>query len=162
MYFFCNSRINVITLYSGHVCVYYASMLRCWHLAWILVRTDHPCLGVGCHSRSVLRPSCGCDQSGRSPYAAPLRRGEAKAPPLRSASWGTPRQSPLSWPTMGMVSHCKLSPWRQCLSRPAWGRGSGHQSSWRWTRSSQGERFHRGRSHHTSGMHRRQRRWSHH
>jgi hypothetical protein len=25
----CNSRIHVITLYSGHVCVYYASMLRC-------------------------------------------------------------------------------------------------------------------------------------
>jgi hypothetical protein len=23
-------------------------MLRCWHLIWILVRTDHPCLGVGC------------------------------------------------------------------------------------------------------------------
>jgi hypothetical protein len=45
----CNSRIHVITLYSGHVCVYYASMLRCWHLVWILVRTDHPCLGVGCH-----------------------------------------------------------------------------------------------------------------
>jgi hypothetical protein len=25
-------------------------MLRCWHLVRILVRTDHPCLGVGCHS----------------------------------------------------------------------------------------------------------------
>jgi hypothetical protein len=25
-------------------------MLRCWHLLWILVRTDHPCLGVGCHT----------------------------------------------------------------------------------------------------------------
>jgi hypothetical protein len=24
-------------------------MLQCWHLVWILVRTDHPCLGVGCH-----------------------------------------------------------------------------------------------------------------
>jgi hypothetical protein len=24
-------------------------MLRCWHLVRILVRTDHPCLGVGCH-----------------------------------------------------------------------------------------------------------------
>jgi hypothetical protein len=46
MYLFCNSRIHVITLYSGHVCVYYASMLRCWHLIWILVRTDHPCLGL--------------------------------------------------------------------------------------------------------------------
>jgi hypothetical protein len=45
----CNSRIHVITLYSGHVCVYYASMLWCWHLVWILVRTDLPFLGVGCH-----------------------------------------------------------------------------------------------------------------
>jgi hypothetical protein len=50
MYLFCNSRIHVITLYSGHVCVYYASMLQCWHLVWILVRIDHPCLGVGCHT----------------------------------------------------------------------------------------------------------------
>jgi hypothetical protein len=50
MYLFCNSRIQVITLDSDHVCVYYASMLRCWHFVWILVRTDHPCLGVGCHS----------------------------------------------------------------------------------------------------------------
>jgi hypothetical protein len=30
--------------------VYYASMLRCWHLVWILVRTDHPYLGVECHT----------------------------------------------------------------------------------------------------------------
>jgi hypothetical protein len=29
MYLFGNSRIHVITLYSGHVCVYYASTLRC-------------------------------------------------------------------------------------------------------------------------------------
>jgi hypothetical protein len=29
--------------------LYYASMLQCWHLVWILVRTDHPYLGVGCH-----------------------------------------------------------------------------------------------------------------
>jgi hypothetical protein len=50
MYLFCNSRIHVITLYSGHICVYYASMLRCWHLVRILVRIDHPCLGVGCHT----------------------------------------------------------------------------------------------------------------
>jgi hypothetical protein len=50
MYLFCNSRIHVITLYSGHVCVYYTSMLRCWHLVWILVRTNHPCLEVGCHT----------------------------------------------------------------------------------------------------------------
>jgi hypothetical protein len=50
MYFLWNSKFHVITLYSGHVCVYYASMLRCWHHVWILVRTYHPCLGVGCHS----------------------------------------------------------------------------------------------------------------
>jgi hypothetical protein len=25
--------------------LYYASMLQCWHLVWIMVRTDHPCLG---------------------------------------------------------------------------------------------------------------------
>jgi hypothetical protein len=55
MYLFCNSRIHVITLYSGYVCVYYASMLRCWHLVWILVRTDHPCLGVRCHTLSWSR-----------------------------------------------------------------------------------------------------------
>jgi hypothetical protein len=46
----CNSRIHVITLYSGYGCVYYVSMLRCWHLIRILVRTDHHCLGVGRHT----------------------------------------------------------------------------------------------------------------
>jgi hypothetical protein len=57
MYLFCNSKIHVITLYSGQVCVYYASILRCWHLVWILVRTDHPCLGVRCHTdRPCLKP----------------------------------------------------------------------------------------------------------
>jgi hypothetical protein len=30
--------------------LYYVSRLRCWHLVWILVGTDHPCLGVGCHN----------------------------------------------------------------------------------------------------------------
>jgi hypothetical protein len=30
-------------------------MLRCWHLVWILVRTDHPYLGVRCHSWSPPR-----------------------------------------------------------------------------------------------------------
>jgi hypothetical protein len=50
MYLFCNSRTHIITLYSGHVCVYYASTLHYWYLVWILVRTDHPCLGVGCHN----------------------------------------------------------------------------------------------------------------
>jgi hypothetical protein len=47
MYLFCNSRIHVITLYLGHVCVYYTLMLQCCHLVWILVRTHHPCLEGG-------------------------------------------------------------------------------------------------------------------
>jgi hypothetical protein len=64
MYLFCNSRIHVITLYSGHVCVYYASMLRCWHLVWILVRTDHPCLGVGCHTQCGLKTGVGATVGG--------------------------------------------------------------------------------------------------
>jgi hypothetical protein len=54
MYLLCNSRIHVITLYSSHVCVYYATMLQCWHLVWILVSTNHHCLGVGCHSKLTL------------------------------------------------------------------------------------------------------------
>jgi hypothetical protein len=28
---------------------YYASTLWRWHLVWILVWTNHPCLTVGCH-----------------------------------------------------------------------------------------------------------------
>jgi hypothetical protein len=32
-------------------------MIRCWHLVCILIRTDYPCLGVGCHSEG----SEGCD-----------------------------------------------------------------------------------------------------
>jgi hypothetical protein len=35
--------------------LYYALMLRCWHLVWILVRTDHPYLGVGCHMARPIR-----------------------------------------------------------------------------------------------------------
>jgi hypothetical protein len=63
IYLFCNSRIHGITLYSGHVCVYYASMLRCWHLVWILVRTDHPSLGVGCHTCIPSQICVGCHLS---------------------------------------------------------------------------------------------------
>jgi hypothetical protein len=37
--------------------LYYASMLQCWHLVWIMVMTDYPCLWVGCHSiELVLAP----------------------------------------------------------------------------------------------------------
>jgi hypothetical protein len=31
--------------------MYYASMLRCWQLIRILVRSNHPCLRVGCHNK---------------------------------------------------------------------------------------------------------------
>jgi hypothetical protein len=30
--------------------MYYASMLQCWQLIRILVRTNHPCLRVGHHT----------------------------------------------------------------------------------------------------------------
>jgi hypothetical protein len=35
--------------------LYYASMLQYWHLIWILVRTNHPCLGVGCHTHTHFK-----------------------------------------------------------------------------------------------------------
>jgi hypothetical protein len=35
--------------------LYYASILQCCQLVWILVRADHPCLGVGCH---IQLPAC--------------------------------------------------------------------------------------------------------
>jgi hypothetical protein len=37
--------------------LYYVSMLRCWQLEWIVVWTNHPCLGVGCHSWYQTRVS---------------------------------------------------------------------------------------------------------
>jgi hypothetical protein len=30
--------------------MYYASMLRCWQLIRIMIKTNHPCLRVGHHS----------------------------------------------------------------------------------------------------------------
>jgi hypothetical protein len=39
--------------------LYYASMLRCWHLVWILVRTNHPSLVVGCHSHQSSKTHTG-------------------------------------------------------------------------------------------------------
>jgi hypothetical protein len=30
--------------------LYYPSMLQCWHLIWILVKSDHPYLEVECHN----------------------------------------------------------------------------------------------------------------
>jgi hypothetical protein len=34
--------------------MYYASMLWCWQLVRILVRTNHPCLRVGRHNHVLL------------------------------------------------------------------------------------------------------------
>jgi hypothetical protein len=34
--------------------LYYASIFRCWHLVWILVRTNYTYLGVGCHMKPSL------------------------------------------------------------------------------------------------------------
>jgi hypothetical protein len=34
--------------------MYYALMLRCWQLIKILVRTNHPCLRVGCHNYTQI------------------------------------------------------------------------------------------------------------
>jgi hypothetical protein len=68
MYLFCNSRIHVTTLYLGYVCVYYASMLQCWHLVWILVRTDHPYLGVGCHNQGLAMKNKCLDDKNKITY----------------------------------------------------------------------------------------------
>jgi hypothetical protein len=35
--------------------MYYASMLRCWQLVWILVKTNHLFLWVGRHNIFMLR-----------------------------------------------------------------------------------------------------------
>jgi hypothetical protein len=104
MYLFCNSRIHVITLHSGHVCVYYASMVRCWHLVWILVRIDHPCLGVGCHKPAdlltlilsfvypypLMRTFCSRSASSCCTVSPALGRSCCPAPPMlpRSSSYG--------------------------------------------------------------------------
>jgi hypothetical protein len=34
--------------------LYYASLLRYWHLVWILFRTDYHFLGVGWHTKELL------------------------------------------------------------------------------------------------------------
>jgi hypothetical protein len=40
--------------------LYYMSMFQCWHLVWILIRTNHPCLGVGCHNWFIRNQECKC------------------------------------------------------------------------------------------------------
>jgi hypothetical protein len=38
--------------------MYYASMHWCWQLIKILVRTNHPCLRVGCHIHKRIVANC--------------------------------------------------------------------------------------------------------
>jgi hypothetical protein len=107
----CNSRIHVITLYSGHVCVYYASMLRCWHLVRILVRTDHPCLEVGCHTTllqtQVTPNDCGIQRgSGCSLWAPCPNSG-----PRRWLSRCLCRTCRGHWPDY-LPSSCSFRWWR--------------------------------------------------
>jgi hypothetical protein len=35
--------------------MYYASMLQCWQLIRILVKTNHPCSRVGCHKIKLAK-----------------------------------------------------------------------------------------------------------
>jgi hypothetical protein len=58
--------------------LYYASMLCCWHLIWILVRTDHPYLGVGCHRGGGAGCSMGAGRSERR-RGAQLGHGPERA-----------------------------------------------------------------------------------
>jgi hypothetical protein len=37
--------------------MYYALMLQCWQLVWILIKTNHTWLRVGCHSWYQSRTS---------------------------------------------------------------------------------------------------------
>jgi hypothetical protein len=54
MYVFCNVRTHIIALIRAMYVIYYVSMLRCWQLVWILVKTNHPCLRVVHHTGGVM------------------------------------------------------------------------------------------------------------
>jgi hypothetical protein len=75
-------------------------MLLCWHLVWILVRTDHPCLGVGCHTANLsspLRPSVATPTQTASPSSAcPATTATSTA---ASSSPSTPPSSTAPWST---------------------------------------------------------------
>jgi hypothetical protein len=55
--------------------LYYTSMFRCWYLVWILVRTDHPYLGVGCHSHNRMRDDLGEGGQRMRGLRSPAQRG---------------------------------------------------------------------------------------
>jgi hypothetical protein len=94
---------------------------------------------------SVGEPSSWPERSEHSPSVVwlwqervkPLWRASwervGRSPCPRLTPWWPPRWSPLSWPVAGLMPHYQLSPWRQRLSRPFWGRGSYYRNSRWWT-----------------------------
>jgi hypothetical protein len=44
--------------------LYYASILQCWQLIWILVKTNHPSLRVGRHTFIGLRSTRSTESKG--------------------------------------------------------------------------------------------------
>jgi hypothetical protein len=75
------------------ICVYYASILRCWHLVWILIMTDHPCLGVRCHSRNPEIVTIGFNADRRlRPHVGAVHRPRGAAVQGSSTSC-SPRRS---------------------------------------------------------------------
>jgi hypothetical protein len=60
--------------------MYYASMLQCWQLIMILIRTNHPCLRVGCHRLSVPGRLYRCRGLGKRRHLMPdlTRRGHKR------------------------------------------------------------------------------------
>jgi hypothetical protein len=89
--------------------LYYASMLRCWHLVWILVRTDHLCLGVGRHNpgyKYLIRSPLGTISYSFSSSSSCLG--------FLSLLLSTFQQ----WRTREALSESDVPPWREVL-RPA-------------------------------------------
>jgi hypothetical protein len=104
-------------------------MLQCWHLVRILVRTDHPCLGVGCHINALGSPAGAAwttDACGPSPRAPHPSKAGQQAPrcALGACSPGWPRpdcapvcraKGPASWATLAWWSAGRSGP-----GPPAW------------------------------------------
>jgi hypothetical protein len=78
------------------ICVYYASILRCWHLVWILIMTDHPCLGVRCHSRNPEIVTIGFNADRRlRPHVGAVHRPRNEGLQSRAALLHAPHDDPV-------------------------------------------------------------------
>jgi hypothetical protein len=88
--------------------MYYASMLRCWQLVRILVRTNHPYLRVGRHTYPHLREAI-IDPSSRGAHPIPqCRQDRCSSPGVHEVGHHysislSSTTSLLSWPLL--VSH---------------------------------------------------------